>query len=121
LYYVFLRNQDPDTVPSQNPFNPYIVLVKTFITENDAKTWILSNGREFVKIQEENYDGPIVLTIIYDSNKADKGAGEEPYTHFGIAGNSYQTYTFSKKGNKMLHDELNYINLNSDKHIHYIK
>jgi len=121
LYYVFLRNQDPDTVTAQNQFNPFIVLVKTFNNESDAKSWILNHGRKFVKLQEENYDGPIVLTVIYDDNKAKHGAGEEPYQHYGIAGNQYQTYTFSKKGNKMLHDELNYINLDSDKHIHYIK
>ena len=106
LFHVFFRQEDSYvdyTAPSHD-----IHLVKSFATLYSAHQWIIANGKEVIEEQEDNYDTPIVLTIIEFENGFECCSD---YYYDGmtkihmIAGNRYPTYAFSEKGYDMLLNE----------------
>ena len=130
LYHVYARTQDEFSScegTKKKPRNHEVFLVKSFITEGEAKDWILKNGKNIVLNEEDNYDQPIVLTIIHDDNKGTHYPGEWPAYAYEISSKLYPTFVFSKKAYDMLlyeYDvaESRHRDLPSDKHwIHYIK
>lgn len=100
LYHVFYRLEDPRDNP--NLVTNDIYLIKSFITFNEAEQWILENGKLIVYEQEENYNRPVVLTIIYFDNQGNYATSEDPSYIYNIAAKKYPTYAFSQEGYKML-------------------
>lgn len=105
IYHVYLRGRDTYEYLCERNILEYIQLIKTFTTITSAKEWIIKNGKSFIKNAENDYGGPLVLTIIPFENGCDYDGGETPSQLFMIAGRQYLTYVFSKKGYKMIIDE----------------
>lgn len=125
LYYVYFRKQDTNTNPDIG-YDNEPMLLKAFGTQKEAEKWILEHGNDIVTEQEENYDSPIVLMIIYDKNEGVIEPGHTVAYGFGISDKMYPTYAFSKEGYKMLKKELKYNSMGYDREdkgswIHNIK
>lgn len=127
VYNVFFRTQVAHTrnqILELGLLDHYedMVLVKTFATFLEAEKWVLKNGKNVVDTEEDNYNRPIVLVIVYYDNVGLFGAGEEPHHLNDIYRNKLHTYAFSKSAYEMLKCELEYDGLIEDgiDYLHYI-
>ena len=124
LYHVFAKTRAAFAYAAEKHHYPYeyTVLIKTFLTEENAKNWILENGKKIIKEQEENY-GPMALVIIPYDNNGIFYAGDEPYHPGRIPAELYPTFVFSQKSYNMLIKELKASDYEDPpvNHIHYIK
>jgi hypothetical protein len=105
LYQVFFRGRDTYSCnkKDKNDTAEIMTYIQTFATMQEANEWILKFGSKIVTEEEDNYNKPIVLTVIYCKNNEYQGhAGEDPAHLCYISGKDYPTYAFSKRGYKML-------------------
>lgn len=108
IYHVYYRTRDEATDPG-NRRSPFVILLKSFASEKEAKEWILQYGKDIVEEQEDNHGRPIVLFIQHDTNEGDYETGYEPTNPHYISSHKYPVYAFSNKGYKMLLKEHIYL------------
>lgn len=113
IYHVFYQTRDETTDPYSR--RSFVIFLKSFATEKEAKEWILLNGEDIVEEQEDNFGTPIVIFIVYDTNEGIYDTGYEPTNPHYISSHKYPVYAFSKEGYKMLFDEHIYL-LGDDHH-----
>lgn len=114
LFQVFFRTRDTST-DAENNFegDGILVLLKTFINLDTAMKWIYNNGKNIVNKLENQYDQPIVLTIVTTNDTLYDP--DEYIIPPGISDREYLTYAFSPLGWEMIKDEFWFISAqNSD-------
>lgn len=105
MYNVFFRTQDEYLNTRAK-----IILLKSFITEQDAIIWIKTYGLEITEFEEYNLNQSIVLTIIFTNNDPFLHDLEEnPNKTLLIAKQKYPTFAFNKEAYDMLLEEHSYM------------
>lgn len=99
VYGVYYRGEDTYV---NNKYDKIFGFVKIFGTLDAAYEWVIKNGKEVVDEHEDNYDRPIVLTIIETDPNDTSGHISDMFL---VSANQYPTFAFSDKAYNMLLDE----------------
>jgi hypothetical protein len=118
LFQVFFRTRDTST-DYENNFegDGVLVLLKTFINLDTAIKWIYNNGKNIVNKLENEYDQPIVLTIVTTNDTLYDP--DEYIIPPGISQKEYLTYAFSPLGWEMIKDEYGFSTIDREVVIPY--
>lgn len=107
MYLVHFRLRDEYTFKGDedDKYNASGVLRVCF-SMNEARNWIIKNGREQAKELEDNYMRPIILFIV----ETDNNNNFWDYDNLSIiTGNCYNTYVFTKDAYDLLLKEHKYL------------
>ena len=110
LYYIYVRNED-SYLDHEKKKHHCIYLMAAFTKLDDAKYWILQNGKECIDSwNHSSSNGPYILTIIDKIHSNDNYDSDDAFANiYFISTKQYISYAFTKEGYKMLLNEHNYI------------
>ena len=100
MYSVYFREQDPATL--LKPVSNDIHLLKVFVTLQYAQEWVLRIGYNIIADHKENYQRPLVLTIIPVDNRGVYYYDDVLTNMHLISTKRYLTYAFTKEDYEML-------------------
>jgi hypothetical protein len=107
MYLVYFRLRDEFTIRDidKDKYNASGVLRVCF-SMNEARNWIIKNGREQAEELEDNYGRPIILFIVETDDSYDFWDYD---TLAPITSQYYETYVFTKDAYELLLKEYEYL------------